>query len=85
MKGKRPTPYEGRPLEDILENGTEPDLVRAVVKRYAHALDNTTSARDTCSLARGMFDAMDRLKAMEAAQVDDQESPLARILDLARG
>lgn len=85
MKGKRPTPYDGQPLEAVLDNGTEADLTREIVRRYAHALDNTTSARDTCSLARGMFEAMDRLKAIESMQSEDRESPLALILGKAAG
>ena len=55
-------------------------VVRAVVRKYARVLDMTDSGRDIKPLVTGMFEAMDRLTAMEANQDAANNSPLADIL-----
>ncbi len=55
-------------------------VVRAVVRKYARVLDMTDSGRDIKPLVTGMFEAMDRLHAMEASEDASSNSPLADIL-----
>lgn len=62
-----------------VESG-EIEAVRAVIQKYARVLDMTDSGRDIKPLASGMFDAIDRLKTLEAAEASSGSSPLATIL-----
>ena len=64
------------------ENG-EIGAVRASIAKYAKVLDMTDSGRDIKPLVSGMFEAIDRLKALEAHDSDKRETPLLRILDKA--
>lgn len=57
--------------------------VRASIAKYAKVLDMTDSGRDIKPLVSGMFEAIDRLKALEAHDADKRETPLLRILDKA--
>ena len=54
-------------IEEAWRNGDEPALIAAVVQKYARVLDMTDSGRDIKPLASGMFEAMDRLKAINAS------------------
>ena len=63
-------------------NGDEIALIEAVIAKYAKTLDACESARDIKPLASGMFEAIDRLNAIKAANVSEQETPLAKILDM---
>lgn len=69
-------------IEEAWAAGDELALARAVVRKYARVLDMTDSGRDIKPLATGMFEAMDRVRALEA-QADTEQTPLARILSLA--
>lgn len=69
-------------IEEAWAAGDELALARAVVRKYARVLDMTDSGRDIKPLATGMFEAMDRVRALEA-QSNATETPLARILSLA--
>ena len=71
-------------IEEAWANGDELALARAVVRKYARVLDMTDSGRDIKPLATGMFEAMDRVRALEA-QRDVGSTPLARLLSLADG
>lgn len=83
MPKNRPLPTsEPESIEEAWANGDELALARAVVRKYARVLDMTDSGRDIKPLATGMFEAMDRVRALEA-QSDVNETPLARILSLA--
>lgn len=53
---------------------------KAVVRKYARVLDMTDSGRDIKPLASGMFDAIDRLKALEAVEQSQGSNPMASIL-----
>lgn len=53
---------------------------KAIIRKYARVLDMTDSGRDIKPLASGMFDAIDRLKTLEAAEASSGSSPLATIL-----
>lgn len=83
MPTNKPLPTSApESIEEAWANGDELALARAVVRKYARVLDMTDSGRDIKPLATGMFEAMDRVKALEA-QVDSGKTPLARILSLA--
>lgn len=69
-------------IEEAWASGDELAMARAVVRKYARVLDMTDSGRDIKPLATGMFEAMDRVRALEA-QSDVSETPLAKILSLA--
>lgn len=77
------TPLETSDPQSIetawVESG-EIEAVRAVIQKYARVLDMTDSGRDIKPLASGMFDAIDRLKTLEAAEASSGSSPLATIL-----
>lgn len=74
-------------LEDAFQNGTERDLVNAMIIKLTHSIDNCDSSRDLRPLMNGMFEALDRLKAIDAAaSVEDEtnETPLASVLRMAQ-
>jgi hypothetical protein len=56
-------------------------MTRAIVRKYARVLDMTDSGRDIKPLATGLFEAMERVRALEARQ--DEATPLAEILEMA--
>jgi len=66
-------------IEEAWTEGDELALARAVVRKYARVLDMTDSGRDIKPLATGMFEAMDRVRALEAKQ-NTSNTPLASIM-----
>lgn len=66
-------------IEEAWADGDELALARAVVRKYARVLDMTDSGRDIKPLATGMFEAMDRVRALEAKQ-NTSNTPLASIM-----
>ena len=75
---------EPESIEQALASGDELAMARAVVRKYAHVLDMTDSGRDIKPLATGMFEALDRVKILEAQGEDAQRSPLFKIVEEAR-
>lgn len=71
-------------IEEAWAAGDELAMARAVVRKYARVLDMTDSGRDIKPLATGMFEAMDRVRTLEAKQAGT-DTPLARILAKADG
>ena len=67
-------------LETAWESGGEIAVTRQAVRKYAQVIDVTESGRDMKPLITGMFEAIDRLKALEAAQNTAEDTPLAQIL-----
>ena len=67
-------------LEDAWLAGGEIAVTRQAVRKYTQVIDVTESGRDMKPLISGMFDAIDRLKALEAADMSGSDSPLATIL-----
>lgn len=67
-------------IEQAWGQGDELALTSAVIQKYARVLDMTDSGRDIKPLATGLFEAVDRYKAIEAAQGAEGETPLAAIL-----
>ena len=66
-------------IEEAWASGDELAMARAVVRKYARVLDMTDSGRDIKPLATGMFEAMDRVRTLEAQQAET-ETPLAKLL-----
>ena len=84
MPKNRPLPTsDPDSIEEAWAAGDEVGMVRAVVRKYARVLDMTDSGRDIKPLATGMFEAVDKLHAMEAASGAGNVTPLADILKKA--
>lgn len=67
-------------IEEAWANYDEVAVARAIVRKYARVLDMTDSGRDIKPLASGMFDAIDRLKALQASESAKANSSLADLL-----
>lgn len=73
-----------RSIASALQNGTDLDVARAVARKYAKVLDTCESARDVKPLATGLFEAMDRVNALEARdRKATSTTPLMRIISQA--
>jgi hypothetical protein len=70
-------------IESAWAEGDELAMARAVVRKYARVLDMTDSGREIKPLATGMFEAMDRVRTLEA-QMATAETPLASIVAKAQ-
>lgn len=63
--------------------GGEIEATRQAVRKYAEVIDVTESGRDMKPLITGMFEAIDRLKALEDAEAaKDGDTPLSKILNM---
>lgn len=71
-------------IEEAWGTGDELAMARAIVRKYARVLDMTDSGRDIKPLATGLFEALDRVKALEASQTSASAAPIYRILEEAR-
>lgn len=71
-------------IEQAWASGDELAMAKAVVRKYARVLDMTDSGRDIKPLATGMFEALDRVKLLEAQSEDAERSPLFQIVNEAR-
>ncbi len=81
MSQNKPLPTSApESIETAWAAGDEIAATRAVVRKYARVLDMTDAGRDIKPLASGMFEAIDRLKALEAMSAETSDTPLARIL-----
>lgn len=67
-------------IEEAWAQDGEIAATREVIRKYARVLDMTDSGRDIKPLASGMFDAIDRLKALEAVEQSQGANPMASIL-----
>ena len=65
-----------------IEQG-EIGAVKACIMKYAETIDMKDSARDMKPLITGMFEAIDRLKALEAVNTSKKDTALYVILDQA--
>lgn len=85
MPKNKPLPTSApESIEEAWASGDELAMARAVVRKYARVLDMTDSGRDIKPLATGMFEAMDRVKALEAASENNSRAPLFKILEEAK-
>ena len=68
-------------IEQAWREEGEIGAVRASIVKYAKVLDMTDSGRDIKPLVTGMFEMVDRLKALESRDSEIKaETPLFRIL-----
>lgn len=81
MPKNKPLPTSApKSIETSWINGNEVEMIDAIVRKYARVLDMTDSGRDIKPLVTGMFEAVDRLHALKAAQGAENNTPLADIL-----
>lgn len=64
-------------IEEAWADGDEATMVFAIVRKYARVLDMTDSGRDIKPLATGLFEAVDRYKALTGGR--DEDTPDAEI------
>lgn len=83
-KYKQPIDSTPESVEQAWRKDGEIGAVRAAIVKYAKVLDMTDSGRDMKPLVSGMFEAIDRLKSLEAHTSNKSKiTPLAEILNKA--
>jgi len=83
-KYKQPIGSTPESVEQAWRECGEIGAVRASIAKYAKVLDMTDSGRDIKPLVSGMFEAIDRLKSLEAHTSNKTKiTPLADILNKA--
>ena len=83
-KYKQPAGHIYESIETAWREGGEEAMLAAMVVKYAKVLDMTDSGRDIKPLATGMIEAVDRLKALQAAEgAKKRDTPLSNVLKLA--
>ena len=81
---KQPVGSTPESVEQAWRKEGEIGAVRAAIAKYAKVLDMTDSGRDIKPLVSGMFEAIDRLKSLEAHTSNKTKiTPLADILNKA--
>lgn len=65
-------------IEAAWIGGGEAAVTAQAVRKYAQVIDVTESGRDIKPLISGMFEAIDRLKALNAGS--EENTPLAEII-----
>ena len=80
-KYKQPDTAGNESVEQAWRENGEIGACRAVIAKFAKVLDMTDSGRDIKPLSTGMFEAIDRLKALEAQDNKKTETPLFRIIN----
>lgn len=80
-KYKQPKDSIPESVEQAWREQGEIGAVRAAITKYAKVIDMTDSGRDMKPLVSGMFEMVDRLKALESRDGDTKaETPLFKIL-----
>lgn len=83
-KYKQPEGSTPESIETAWREQGEIGAVKASIVKYAKVLDMTDSGRDIKPLVTGMFEMVDRLKALEARDSEKKsETPLFTILKAA--
>lgn len=83
---KQPDGSTPESIEQAWRENGEIGAVRASIIKYAKVLDMTDSGRDIKPLVSGMFEMVDRLKALESRDSEAKaDTPLYQILKLADG
>ena len=78
---KQPDGSTPESIEQAWREDGEIGAVRASIIKYAKVLDMTDSGRDIKPLVSGMFEMVDRLKALESRDSEAKaDTPLFRIL-----
>ncbi|MBQ1573474.1 MAG: hypothetical protein IIZ78_20315 [Clostridiales bacterium] len=85
-KYKQPDGSTPESIEQAWRENGEIGAVKASILKYAKVLDMTDSGRDIKPLVSGMFEMVDRLKALESRDSEAKaDTPLYQILKLADG
>jgi len=83
-KYKQPIDSTPESVEQAWRIDGEIGAVKAAILKYAKVLDMTDSGRDMKPLVSGMFEAIDRLKSLEAHTGNKCKiTPLSEILNKA--
>jgi len=83
---KQPDGSTPESIEQAWREDGEIGAVKASIIKYAKVLDMTDSGRDIKPLVSGMFEMVDRLKALESRDSEAKaDTPLYQILKLADG
>ena len=83
-KYKQPKGSTPESIEQAWREDGEIGATRAAIVKYAKVLDMTDSGRDMKPLVSGMFEAIDRLKALENKNTNNCKiTPLSEILNKA--
>lgn len=83
-KYRQPEGSTPESVEQAWREDGEIGAVKASIIKYAKVLDMTDSGRDMKPLVSGMFEAIDRLKSLEAHTSNKAKiTPLADILNKA--
>lgn len=69
-------------MEQAWEDGGEVAVTRQAVRKYAQVIDVTESGRDMKPLITGMFEAIDRLRQLEAGG-GIEGTPVAEVIRLS--
>ena len=81
MPKNKPLPTsDPKSIEQAWIDGDELELHSAIVQKYARVLDMTDSGRDIKPLATGLFEAVDRYRALLESNNVDEDIPLNNIL-----
>lgn len=81
-QGKKITAKAQLSVAAAVRRKDEAGIVKAIISKYAKVIDECDSARDMKPLASGIFEAIDRLKALNARDVNTTDTPLAQIINM---
>lgn len=70
-------------VEHAWKKKGERGACEAAIVKYARVIDQTESSRDMKPLISGMFEMIDRLKAIVAQDNKQQETPLFKVMNSA--
>ena len=82
-KYKQPETHISESVEVAYRENGEIGAVQSAIIKYAKVLDMTDSGRDIRPLVTGMFEAIDRLKSLEATNASTNNTALFKILEKA--
>lgn len=82
-KYKQPETHISESVEVAYRENGEIGAVQSAIIKYAKVLDMTDSGRDIRPLVTGMFEAIDRLKSLEASNGSTNNTALFKILEKA--
>lgn len=84
-QGKRKSATKTPSVIKSWRDGGERAVIEACIQKYAAVIDGTDSGRDMKPLITGMFEAIDRLRAVDAAEAGrSEDTPLGTIVSEAQ-
>lgn len=81
-QGKKITAKAQLSVAAAVRRKDEAGIVKAIISKYAKVIDECDGARDMKPLASGIFEAIDRLNAINARDVNTTDTPLAQIINM---